>query len=48
MPLTVTHGWCYAYWLAVDCMHDRLIGMEVPWGVCVCVLASVLSGRGWY
>jgi hypothetical protein len=28
---------CYAYWLAIDCMHDRLIGMEVPWRVCVSV-----------
>jgi hypothetical protein len=33
----ITHDWCYAYWLAIDCMHDRLIGMEVPWRVCVSV-----------
>jgi hypothetical protein len=33
----ITHDWCYAYWLAIDCMHDRLIGMGVPWRVCVSV-----------
>ena len=37
MGRNITHDWCYAYWLAIDCMHDRLIGMEVPWRVCVSV-----------
>jgi hypothetical protein len=48
-------GVSYAYWLAIDCMHDRLIGMEVPWRVCasvgVCVEWTLLvrtECRRWY